>query len=148
MGHQIGNVVRQILVYSFRSWEKSSERQTKHRMDGNTACIDSCNSRRRNYNVFFLGFFYKIVEKCSLSGSCFSSEDYVCRLSAVIADKLISTFREEKSAKQKYVLIPKRMSIPIVRDNDGNARCQYDFNFITEVGILILKFESHKSYMR
>jgi hypothetical protein len=72
--------------------------------------------------------------------SCFSSEDYVCRLSAVIADKLISTFREEKSAKQKYVLIPKRMSIPIVRDNDGNARCQYDFNFINQICLISLEF--------
>ena len=43
-------------------------------MDGNTASIDSCDSRRRNYNVFFLGFFYKIVEKCSLSGSGFPCE--------------------------------------------------------------------------
>lgn len=72
--------------------------------------------------------------------SCLSSEDYVCRQSAEIADKLISTFREEKSAKQKYVLIPKRMSIPIVRDNDGSPRCQYDFNFINQICLISLEF--------
>ena len=89
-------------------------------MDGNTASIDSGNSRRRNYNVFFLGFFYKIVEKCSLSGSCFSCEKNASV--GVFYDfkkRVIHRFKDRESGEKNQ---ERRIKKKVKRINKFNIR--------------------------
>ena len=77
----------------------------------------------------------------SVDFSCLSSGDYVCSLASDIGDTLIHTFKEERLHRHNYALIPKSMAVPVVRSIDENPRCQYDSNYITDVGIISLKFE-------
>ena len=73
--------------------------------------------------------------------SCLSGEDYLCALAAEIADTLIKTFKEERPSRHCYALIPKDMPVPIVRDNDGQPRCQYDSKLIEYSGLISLEFQ-------
>jgi hypothetical protein len=73
--------------------------------------------------------------------SCLSSEDYVYSLATEIGDTLINTLKEDRPLRHNHALIPKGMPIPIVRDNDGNSRCQYDFNQIALSGLISLEFQ-------
>ena len=77
----------------------------------------------------------------SVDFSCLSSEDYICSLATEIGDKLIKILKDERTSRHCYALIPNGMPVPIVRDIDGQPRCQYDTNSITDVGIFTLKFE-------
>jgi len=70
--------------------------------------------------------------------SCLSSEDYVCSLAAEISDTLINTFKEDRPHRHNYALLPKGMAVPVVRDIDGQQRCQYDIRHIEEVGIVTI----------
>jgi len=54
---------------------------------------------------------------------------------------LIKILKDERTSRHCYALIPNGMPVPIVRDIDGQPRCQYDTNSITDVGIFTLKFE-------
>ena len=73
--------------------------------------------------------------------SCLSSEDYVCSLAAEISDTLINTFKEERPLRHNYALIPKGIAVPVVLDTDGQQRCQYDFNLVTQTSLISLVFE-------
>jgi len=73
--------------------------------------------------------------------SCLSSEDYVCALAAEIADSLINTFMEERPSRHNYALIPKNMPVPLARDVEGQPGCQYDFDSVTETGLISLEFQ-------
>ncbi|MDD2230657.1 MAG: PHP domain-containing protein [Candidatus Cloacimonetes bacterium] len=86
---------------------------------------------------------YTLLEAVLLSTdfSCLSSEDYVCSQAADIADKLINTFRGSRMVSHCYALIPKGIPVPIVRDNEDNLRCQYDFNDIVRNGYIHLEFQ-------
>jgi len=77
----------------------------------------------------------------SIDFSCLSSEDYVYLLATKIADTLINTFKEERPARHSYALIPKGMPVPIVRDIDGQQRCQYGFDLINQTGLISLEFQ-------
>lgn len=77
----------------------------------------------------------------SIDFSCLSSEDYVCLQAAEIADTLINTFKEERPSRHSYALIPKDMSVPIVRDMYGQQRCQYGFDLIKQIGLISLEFQ-------
>jgi hypothetical protein len=72
--------------------------------------------------------------------SCLSSEDYVCSLAVEISDRLINTFKDVSTVRHRYALIPKGMPIPIIREEDGNPRCQCDFNLIAQSGLISLEF--------
>lgn len=74
--------------------------------------------------------------------SCLSSEDYVCSLAAETGDTLINTFKEEITSRHNYALIPKGMPVPIVRDIDGQQRCQYGFDLINQTGLIRLEFQA------
>lgn len=74
--------------------------------------------------------------------SCLSSEDYVCSLAAEIGDTLINTFKDERASRHSYALIPNWMSVPIVRDIDGQTRCQYDFTLTAQFGLISLEFQA------
>jgi len=71
--------------------------------------------------------------------SCLSSEDYVCSLAAKIGDTLINTFKDERTSRYCYALIPNGMPLPIVRAIDGQPRCQYDTWRIEESGIVTIE---------
>jgi len=71
--------------------------------------------------------------------SCLSSENYVCSLAAQIGDTLINAFKEERPYRQNYALIPKGMAVPVVRDNGGQTRCQYDNRRIEESGFVTIE---------
>jgi len=73
--------------------------------------------------------------------SCLSSEDYMCSLAAEIGDTLINTFKEERSSRHCYALIPKSIPVPIVRDIYGQPRCQYDYDLIAYSGLISLEFQ-------
>ena len=73
--------------------------------------------------------------------SCLSSEDYVCALAAEIADSLINTFMEERPSRHNYALIPKNMPVPLARYAEGQSGCQYDFDSVTETGLISLEFQ-------
>ena len=73
--------------------------------------------------------------------SCLSCEDYVCSLAAEIGDTLINTFKEEGSLRHNYALIPKGMTVPVVRGIDGQHICQYDFNLVTETGLISMELQ-------
>jgi len=73
--------------------------------------------------------------------SCLSGEDYVCSLAAEIGDTLINTFKEEGSLRHNYALIPKGMTVPVVRSIDGQHICQYDFNLVTETGLISMELQ-------
>jgi DNA polymerase-3 subunit alpha len=73
--------------------------------------------------------------------SCLSSEDYVCVIVRKIGDTLINTFKDESPVRHYYALIPTGMPVPIVRDNDGKPRCQYEFNNIVPIGLISLEFQ-------
>ncbi len=73
--------------------------------------------------------------------SCLSSEDYICSLAVEIGDTLINTFKEERQLRHNYALIPKGMAVPVVLDTDGQQRCQYDFNLVTQTSLISLEFE-------
>jgi hypothetical protein len=70
--------------------------------------------------------------------SCLTSEDNVCSLTAEIGDTLINTFKEERPARHSYAFIPKDMPVPIVREIDGQQRCQYDLDLITQTNLISL----------
>ena len=76
----------------------------------------------------------------SIDFSCLSSEDYVCSLAVEISDRLINTFKDVSTVRHRYALIPKGMPIPIIREEDGNPRCQCDFNLIAQSGLISLEF--------
>jgi len=71
--------------------------------------------------------------------SCLSSEDYVCSLATQIGDTLINTFKEERPHRHNYALIPKGFAVPVVRDNGGQTRCQYDNRRIEESGFVTIE---------
>ncbi|NLA21512.1 MAG: PHP domain-containing protein, partial [Candidatus Marinimicrobia bacterium] len=73
--------------------------------------------------------------------SCLSNEDYICSLAVEIGDTLINTFKEERPLRHNYALIPKGMAVPVVLDTDGQKRCQYDFNLVTQTSLISLEFE-------
>ncbi len=73
--------------------------------------------------------------------SCLSSEDYVCSLAAETGDTLINTFKEVITSRHNYALIPKGMPVPIVRDIDGQQRCQYGFDLINQTGLIGLELQ-------
>lgn len=73
--------------------------------------------------------------------SCLYSEDYVCAQALEIADSLINTFAEASAVQHCYAVIPKDMPVPIVRDMDGNPRCQYEFQALAEAGVISLEFQ-------
>jgi len=73
--------------------------------------------------------------------SCLSSEDYVCSLAAEIGDTLINTFKEERTVRHNYALIPKGIAVPVVRDKDGNKRCQYDIGRMEDTGIITIELQ-------
>lgn len=73
--------------------------------------------------------------------SCLSSEDYVCSLAAEIGDTLINTFKDERTSRNCYALIPKGIPVPIVRDIYGQPRGQYDYNLIAHSGFISLEFQ-------
>ena len=73
--------------------------------------------------------------------SCLSNEDYICSLAVEIGDTLINTFKEERPLRHNYALIPKGMAVPVVLDTDGQQRCQYDFNLVTQTSLISLAFE-------
>ena len=73
--------------------------------------------------------------------SCLSSEDYMCSLAAEIGDTLINTFKDEKTSRHCYALIPKGIPVPIVRDIYGQPRCQYDYDLIAYSGLISLEFQ-------
>ncbi|MCK9158459.1 MAG: hypothetical protein M0P53_06560, partial [Candidatus Cloacimonas sp.] len=75
----------------------------------------------------------------SVDFSCLSSEDYICSLAAKIGDTLINTFKDERISRHCYALIPNGMPVPIVRDIDGQPRCQYDTWRIEESGIVTIE---------
>lgn len=77
----------------------------------------------------------------SIDFSCLSSEDYVCSMALEIGDTLINSFKEERLSRFSYALIPKGMDVPIVQDNYGQQRCQYDLSMITQAGIISLEFQ-------
>ncbi len=74
--------------------------------------------------------------------SCLSSEDYDCSLAAEIGDTLINTFKDERISRHSYVLIPKGIPVPIVRDIYGQPRCQYDYDQIAHSGFISLEFQA------
>lgn len=73
--------------------------------------------------------------------SCLSSEDYVCSLATEIGDTLINTLKEDRPLRHNHALIPKGMPIPIVRDNDGNSRCQVDIGYMEKAGIIRIEMQ-------
>lgn len=73
--------------------------------------------------------------------SCLSSEDYMCSLAAEIGDTLINTFKEEGPLRHNYALIPKGIAMPLVRDFDGQPRCQYDFDLVNETGFISMELQ-------
>ena len=73
--------------------------------------------------------------------SCLSSGDYICSLAVEIGDTLINTFKEERPLRHNYALIPKGIAVPVVLDTDGQQRCQYDFNLVTQTSLISLVFE-------
>lgn len=73
--------------------------------------------------------------------SCLSSEDYVCATALEIGDTLINTYREERPSNNGFVLIPKGMTVPIVRNIYGQPRCQYDLNSLAQNGLISLELK-------
>ena len=58
-----------------------------------------------------------------------------------MADTLNHTFRETMLLTHNYALVPKGTPIPIARNDEGQPGCQYEFNFVTEIGLITLNFE-------
>jgi len=73
--------------------------------------------------------------------SCLSGEDYVCNLAVSIADTLINTFRDSVVPEHCYALIPRYISVPIIIDEKGGIRNQFDFRGIQLSGFLSLDFQ-------
>ncbi len=74
--------------------------------------------------------------------SCLSSEDYICSLAVEIGDTLINTFKEERPLRNNFALIPKSMAVPVVRDIDGQQRCQYAVWNVEDSGFITIEMQT------
>jgi hypothetical protein len=95
------NVVGKILVDSFRCWQKSPERQTKHRMNGYATSIDGSNPGWRYNNVFFLGFFTKSFRNVVFPVPAFPVKKMLLLVCSTISKKrVIHRFKDKESGEE------------------------------------------------
>ena len=72
--------------------------------------------------------------------SCLSSEDYVCSVATRIGDTLIKTIRNARADRACYAIIPRGLAVPLLRDSEGNARCQFSRLDAEMAGLFIVEF--------
>jgi len=75
----------------------------------------------------------------SVEFSSLSAEDYLCSLAIEIGDTLINTVKDELVPKREFVFVPKDMPLPLLADQKGELRCQFDRRTINEIGGISLE---------
>ncbi|MDD2423225.1 MAG: PHP domain-containing protein [Candidatus Cloacimonetes bacterium] len=71
--------------------------------------------------------------------SCFSSENYLYGAALSIGNRLMDTFRNLVTMPDHYVFIPRNLTVPLVRDQQGNNICQYDKETLNMMGCVTME---------